>query len=453
MDMTPFSLITSRTGSHRSSPRRIVIHRGLDLAVDGAPVLSIDPAKRVGRVALLGGDFPGIRPSFLVREGDWVRRGDPLFVDRSDPRIRVTTPIAGRVVAIVRGERRIFRWIEIQGEEEGERSFPAVDPEEIPSLPRERVRETLLDSGLWTSLRSRPFGSVPSPDHTPAALFVTVTDTSPLAVDPRIVVAHSPDLFRAGVAVLRRLLDGPLFLCVPPGFTEDVKGVETVEFAGPHPAGLAGTHIHFLMPVDQERTVWQIPYQEVIAIGSLFTLGRIDGERTIGIGGPGLHHPRLFRLPVGSDLREILDGELRDGSYRVISGSILSGHRLEDAPFLGRFHTLVSVMPEHRDRPLLGWLKGVFGRYPIRSPRSTSLHGSPRAIVPIGIYDRVNPLRIEIVWLLRSILADDREGALELGCLELLEEDLSLLSYVCPSKIDYGFHLRRMLERIAKEGL
>jgi len=453
MSIDLFSPMTAPRSEVITSRRRITIDRGVEVTVEGAPRLEIDPSKRVGRVALRGADYHGIKPSFAVSEGDRVRRGDLLFADRHDPRVRVTSPVSGRVRGIVRGERRIFRWIEIDIEEGGVVTFPAVDPEEIPTIPRERVRETLLAAGLWSSFRTRPFDRIPSPDSSPEALFVTATDTSPLAVDPCFVIGHQIDLFHAGISVLRRLVDAPLFLSVPPGFPGEVEGVTTVEFCGPHPSGLVGTHIHYLMPVDHQRTVWHIPFQEVIAIGSLFLLGVIEPDRIVGIGGPGVIAPRLLRLPVGSDLSQIVGGELRDGSYRVISGSILSGHSLGDSPFLGRFHTQVSVMPEHRDRPLLGWLKGVFGRYPVRSPLSTALHGSPRAIVPIGVYDRVNPFRVEIVWLLRSLLANDRESAVELGCLQFGEEDLAIFSYVCPSKIDYAVHLRQMLDLIAKEGV
>lgn len=435
-------------------PQRLVIDRGLDIRCAGEPLTVIDGEKRIRTVALVGDDYPGLKPSFAVHPGERVRQGDTLFVDRRDPRLRFTAPVAGRVTAIQRGERRSFRWIAIEREGDEAVTFPSFDPEEIPSLDRERVVGLLLESGLWTALRSRPFEVIPSPDTVPSALFVTATDTSPLAVDPAVVAGPVPDLLRAGLAALRRLLDGPLYLCHSPRFPGlQVDGVTPVCVSGPHPAGLAGTHIHFLAPVGRDRTVWHVPVREVIAIGSLFLLGRIDPERVISLGGPGVIRPRLLKVPVGGSLAELVEGELRDGTYRVIGGSILHGRRMEEVPFLGRLTTQVSVLPERRRRDFLGWLRGVVGRYPARIPRTTARHGSLRAIVPIGVYDDVMPLEVETVWLLRSLLADDLEGALELGALQLAEEDLSLLTYVCPSKIDYGAFLRKMLDRIAREGV
>jgi len=240
----------------------------------------------------------------------------------------------------------------------------------------------------------------------------------------------------------------------------------TVSFSGPHPSGLPGSHIHLLEPVDLQHQVWQVGYQDVIAIGSLLLTGRIMTERIVALSGPAVMRPRLLRTRLGADLSALAAGELSGGETRIISGSVLSGHAaLGDLAFLGRYHVQVSAVPEDRERRFLDWLMPGLGKHSVkrlfaasllpgsRPSFSTSNHGSLRAMVPIGAYEKVMPLDLKITWLLRSLLAGDLEMARKLGCLELDEEDLALCSYVCPGKIDYGYHLRQVLNRIEEEGI
>lgn len=442
------------------------ITKGLDLPLAGRPESRIDTAGPVSYVALLGRDYSGMKPVMLVQEGDRVALGQTLFVDKKQPKILFTSPACGRVSAINRGERRVFTSLVIELEGDEEVSFLPLEEEEIPKLSSNEVEKRLLDSGLWTALRTRPFCKIPAPGSRPSAIFVTAIDTNPLAADPALVIAGQQKLLLVGLMVLRPLTEGAVYLCHASGADiPTVEGVTNVAFSGCHPAGLPGTHIHLLHPVDIQRQVWYLGYQDVIAIGALFLTGRIMTERIVALGGSMVTHPRLLRTRLGASLDDLTVGELHDGESRVVSGSLLSGHETQgDTAYLGRYHTQVSVLPEERQRKFLDWLMPGFDKHSVKQvfassffagrelSFSTSTHGSLRAMVPIGAYEKVMPLDVKITWLLRSLLAEDIEMAQKLGCLELDEEDLALCSYVCPGKIDYGHHLRKMLNRIEEEG-
>ena len=289
----------------------IRIKRGLDLPIAGAPAQSIDRGPHIGQVALLGDDYVGSKPAIAVREGDSVRRGQTLFTDRRNPRICFTSPASGTVAAIHRGEKRRFQSLVVQVQGNDEQRFASYDDVDLRRLDRETVCEQLLASGLWTALRSRPYSRIPDPATTPQALFVTAIDSNPLAARPEVVLAESRNEFIWGLQVIRHLTPGKLFSCQAAG--SDIPGgdldfVSVERFSGPHPAGLPGTHIHFLCPVGLKRTVWHVGYQDVVAIGRLFVSGRPAIERVISLGGPpgptasaAPHHPR--RTDLGSGRR------------------------------------------------------------------------------------------------------------------------------------------------------
>jgi Na+-transporting NADH:ubiquinone oxidoreductase subunit A len=443
------------------------ITKGLDLPLGGRPENRIDAAAPVSHVALLGRDYIGMKPTLLVQEGALVKLGQPLFADKKHPEILFTSPACGRVSAINRGERRVFTSLVIELEGDEEVSFPPIEERNIPGLSGEEVEKRLLESGLWTALRTRPFSKIPVPGTRPAAIFVTAIDTNPLAADPAQIIAGQHEFFLAGLQALRPLTGGNLYLCHASGADiPAAEGVTKAIFSGPHPAGLPGTHINALFPADINRMSWSLVYQDVIAIGALFLTGRILTERIVALGGPQVENPRLLRSRLGASLNNLTSNELIDAENRVVSGSVLSGHAaLGDVAYLGRYHSQVSVLPEERQRKFLEWLMPGFAMHSVKPifasslfpgrelSFTTSTHGSLRAMVPIGAYEKVMPLDFKITWLLRSLLAGDVEMAQKLGCLELDEEDLALCSYVCPGKIDYGHHLRKMLNRIEEEGI
>jgi len=446
----------------------ITLTKGLDIPIAGPPEQRVYDAAVVGSVAALGTDYPGLRPALGVQEGERVALGQTLFTDKHDPRIRYVSPGSGTVTAINRGSRRALLSIVIALDGDDEVAHTAYGADQLARLDAEKVKETLLESGLWTALRTRPFSRVPSPDVPPHALFVNAMDTNPLAADPAVVIAEHPEDFLNGLRVLTRLSDAGLFLCKAQGAEipgDDLPGVRPAEFSGPHPAGLVGTHIHFLAPADAGRTAWHLNYQDAMAIGHLFTTGRLSTERVVALGGPVVRRPRLLRTRLGADLRDLTAGELQDVECRVVSGSILAGHRGADAlAYLGRYHLQVSVLAEGREREFLGWLAPGARRFSVSRaylssllprrllPMTTSLNGSPRAMIPYGAYEQVVPLRLLPTQLLRALLVGDAERALELGCLELDEEDLALCSFVCPGKYEFGPALRDTLALIEKEG-
>ncbi len=446
----------------------IRIKRGLDLPIGGAPVALIDDARAVRSVAILGNDYIGMKPTMAVREREQVKRGQVLFTDKKTPGVRFTSPAGGRVATINRGAKRALLSVVIDVEGDESEQFTAYEPRAIATLSRADVVANLVASGLWTALRTRPFSRIPALNAKPHALFVTAIDTNPLAGDPAVVICDAADAFATGMDVVAKLTEGRVYLCCAPG-AELPRGsdskVVVEQFAGPHPAGLAGTHIHFLEPVAANRVVWQVGYADVIAIGRLFQTGQLNCERVIALGGPGVVKPRLLRTVLGASTQELTAGELHPGAQRVISGSVLAGRAARGAEaFLGRYHQQISVLPEDTTRRLLGYLSpgldrhSVFPIYlsgwlrPKQISFSTTTNGSPRGMVPIGTYERVMPLDILATQLLRALLVGDVQSAIDLGCLELDEEDLALCTYACPSKYEYGPVLRDLLSLIEKEG-
>lgn len=443
----------------------INIKKGLDLPITGAPEQVISESAKVTDVALVGSDYVGMKPTMAVQVGDRVRKGQVLFTDKKTAGVQYTAPVAGTIKAINRGERRVFQSIVIERDGDEEETFQQYSTDQLGGLSADDVQSNLVSSGLWTALRTRPYSRVPALDSKAAAIFVTAMDTHPLAANPEVVLAEQADAFKAGLLVLGKLTDGKLYVCKAPGASIPTAGVEsTEEFSGPHPAGLAGTHIHALYAVNETRTVWSIGYQDVIAAGHLFLTGKTYSERVIALAGPQVNKPRLLRVPVGADLEQVTAGELDSGENRIISGSVFGGRTGADGyQYLGRFHNQITVLAEGRDRPMLHYLtpgKDRFSVMPIylsklmkkAFPFTTSTNGSERAMVPIGAYERVMPLDILPTQLLRALIVEDIETAVALGALELDEEDLALCTFVCPGKYEYGPILRKNLTRIEAEG-
>lgn len=449
----------------------IKIKKGLDLPISGKPQQKIESARAVRHVGVLGVDHIDLKPTMLVAEGDRVKLGQALFEHKKLPGVRFTAPAGGKVVAVHRGLRRVLQSVVIEVDDAaGEESFPAWRPEQLAGLSREEVVSNLLASGQWTALRTRPFSKVPDPATRPAALFVTAIDTHPLAADPALIIADEREAFANGLTVLSRLTDGTVWVCSPAGTSaplpQGIASIRQAAFEGPHPAGLAGTHIHFLEPVHAEKTVWHLNYQEVIAIGKLFTTGRLAVERIVALGGPVVSRPRLLRTRLGASLDELTAGEIAGGrKVRVISGSVFGGRTARDVfAYLGRHHLQVSCLAEGTEREFMHYLRAGVDKHSVLNlyvsklfsgklfDFTTSTNGSPRAMVPVGNYEAVMPLDILPTQLLRYLIVGDTEMAQKLGCLELDEEDLSLCTYVCAGKYEYGPILRDNLTRIEKEG-
>ena len=444
----------------------IEIKKGLDLPIEGAPVMQIEDGPPASRVALVGSDYQEMRPTLLVAEGDNVALGHPVFSDKKNPDVVYCAPAAGKVIAINRGERRVFLSLVIEVSGNDEKTFAATPADQLEQLTVNEVQQRLIAAGLWPAFRTRPYSKVPVPGTQPAALFVTAIDTNPLAADPQVTIAEKSAEFEAGLKIVRKLTTGKTYLCKAPSVQIPApQGITVMEFSGCHPAGLVGTHIHFLEQVNHHRMVWHIGYQDVLGIGHLFLTGRILVDRVVSLAGPAVARPRLIRTRLGTCLSDLVAGQLQAEQPRVISGSVLSGRTAKDSrDFLGRYHNQVSVLEEGRERQFMGWCMPGLDRFSVKRlfasallpqrplPLTTSTHGSLRAMVPTGAFEKVMPLNVKATWLLRTLLTLDTDLAQQLGCLELDEEDLALCSFVCSGKMNYGQYLRQTLQKIEKEG-
>nr|WP_067294843.1 Na(+)-translocating NADH-quinone reductase subunit A [Marinobacterium profundum] len=444
----------------------IKINKGLDLPIAGAPEQLISAAPTVRSVAVMGPDYVGMKPTMAVKVGDRVKLGQVIFSDKKTEGVDFTAPGAGVVKEINRGERRVLQSVVIELDDNEEAvEFAKYDAGQLASLERAQVEQNLLQSGLWTAFRTRPFSKVPAPGSEPHSIFVTAIDTNPLAADPQIVVAEQAEAFANGLKLLTVLSKTKVYLCKAAGAKiNTVEGVQLSEFSGIHPAGNASTHIHFLDPVSRTKTVWALGYQDVIAMGKLFTEGRLSTERVIALGGPQVDKPTLLRTRLGASLAEICAGRLKPGTNRVISGSIWNG-RSASGPlgYLGRYATQVSVLEEGYKREFMGWIAAGTEKFSVlnmfasvlnagkKFAFTTSTNGSERAMVPVGQFETLMPLDILPTQLLRSLITGDIVTAMQLGCLELDEEDLALFTFACTGKYEYGPILRDNLLRIEKE--
>lgn len=442
------------------------ITKGLDLPISGAPNQVIEGAATATAVAVIGPDYHGMKPTMLVQEGDKVKKGQVIFTDKKTEGVKYTAPASGTITAINRGERRVFQSIVIKVEGDESETFAAYSSSELKSLERDKVVGNLVDSGMWTAFRTRPFSKVPEVASVPNSIFVTAIDTNPLAASPAVVLADQAEAFADGLTVLTRLTEGKVFLCKAPGEKIPTTSDVTVEeFAGVHPAGLAGTHIHFLDPVSDKKTVWSINYQDVVAIGKLFVTGELSSERVVALAGPQVKNPRLVRTLVGASLQDLVADEVLEGENRVISGSVLSGRNaFGPFAFLGRYHTQVSVLLEGRERQMMHYLRAGVEKHSILNvflskltgkksfDMSTTTNGSDRTMLPLGNFESLMPLDILPTQLLRALVVNDTEQAQKLGALELDDEDLALCTYSCSGKFEYGPILRDCLTLIEKEG-
>ncbi|WP_299201779.1 Na(+)-translocating NADH-quinone reductase subunit A [uncultured Amphritea sp.] len=443
----------------------IKIKQGLDLPITGTPEQTVSAAVEVKSVAVIGFDYPGMKPTMRVKVGDRVKLGQVIFSDKKTEGVDFTAPAAGVIKEINRGDRRVLQSVVVEIDGNEAEQFTKYEVSQLSSLTAEQVQDNLVKSGAWTALRTRPFSKVPQPGTKPASIFVTAIDTNPLAVNPEVVIAEQTEAFVNGLTVLTRLTEGKVFLCKADGANiPTTDGVTVEEFAGKHPAGNAGTHIHFLDPVSASKTVWTVGYQDVIAFGKLFTTGELYTDRVVSLAGPQVKQPVLVRTRLGANLDELLAGRTEGTNNRVISGSVWNG-RASAGPlgYLSRYASQVTVLEEGNQRELMGWLVpgtnkfsvlNIFASFLSSSKKfdfTTTTNGSERAMVPVGQFEQLMPMDILPTQLLRALVTGDIVHAMELGCLELDEEDLALCTFACPGKYEYGPILRDNLTRIEKE--
>ncbi len=443
------------------------LKKGLNLPVTGAPDQTIiHEGAALSTVALIGADYLNLKPRVLVDEGEQVKRGQPILFHKDVPEAKMVSPVTGRIKAINRGARRVLESIVIEISDINDKGvdFTTVGGDNNPV----EITEKICAAGLWTSFRTRPYSKIPDVSSKPSAIFVTAMETEPLAPDAKLVINQSSTAFEHGLSIISKLTDGATYLCHETNDDIagiDLKGVEAAGFSGPHPAGLAGTHIHFLQPLKADETVWTIGYQDVIAIGQLMITGFLDPTRIISLCGPLCKKPRLIKTIMGASFLDLTYDEYTSNvPVRIISGSILSGRMTFDTTaYLGRYARQVTLIEEDRKQTVLGWIRPMANRYALQPVLgsaftrklhnlTTNLNGGRRAMVPIGTFEQLMPQDYLPTQLLRALLVMDTDTAQALGALELDEEDLGLVGFACPAKYEYGMALRDCLTKIEKEG-
>ena len=444
----------------------VKLKNGLDIMLKGVADKTLVSEVQSVHYGVKPVDFPGLTPKLDVKQGDKVSAGTPLFHDKIRPEILFTSPVSGRVLSVTRGEQRKLLEIVVQKDGDDFIDFKRSDPND---LTREKVKESLLASGLWPVVRQRPYHIVAHPSDVPKAIFISGFDTAPLAPDYNFIMDNSQStLFRSGITALRKLTDGKINLVLN-GKSDSsellTKAADVVisHFSGPHPASNVGVHIHHLYPLNKGEVIWFANLQDVIAIGRLFEEGIYKHDRILAFTGSEVLHPQYYKVRSGLSISSLVKDNVRQDNLRFISGNVLTGTRIEQEGFLGFYDSQVTVIPEGDYYEFFGWMSPGTNKFsfsktfvssliPGKSYRlDTNLHGGERAFVMTGQYEKVVPMDIYPMQLLKAILSEDIDMMENLGIYEIAEEDFALCEFICPSKIEIQSIVRKGLDLMIKE--
>ena len=445
--------------------KQIKLKKGLNIRLAGKADKILIPEERPDRYAVKPTDFPGLVPKMCVKPGEEVSAGTPLFFDKQRPEIKFTSPVSGVVLDVVRGERR--KILEVVIEARGDKSVD-FGKEDIASLDRGKVIAKLLESGFWPAVRQRPYHVIANPAETPKAVFVSGFDTAPLAADFDFVADQSSaDFYKAGIEVLKKLTDGKVHLSLGENTTstllKETKGVEIHYFSGPHPAGNVGIQIHHIDPVNKGESVWYVNLQDIFGFGRLFTEGKYAPERIIALAGSEVDKPRYHRTRSGASISTIVKDNIKGDNVRFISGNPLTGTKIEANGFLGYYDSCLTVIPEGNHYAFFGWIapglkKFSFSRTFLtwlmpgkQYSLDTNFNGGERAFVMTGQYEKVLPMDVYPMQLLKAIMTEDIDKMEQLGIYEVAEEDFALCEFICTSKIEIQQIVRHGLDTMVKE--
>jgi Na+-transporting NADH:ubiquinone oxidoreductase subunit A len=445
--------------------KTIRLKKGLNIRILGKAEPILEDAPDPGVYALKPADFPGLTPRISVIPGQEVKAGDPLFCDKYSPEICFVSPVGGVVTAINRGERRKILEVTVKADPNiGSVDFGEVDPITMDAL---QIKELLLKSGLWPLLKRRPYGILAHPHEVPKSIFVSCFDTAPLAPDYQFILKGQESVFQTGINVMLKLTSGKVHLGLPADSNHICSGMKNVEityYEGPHPAGNAGVQIHHTDPVNKGDVVWTIQPQDLLFIGRLFETGKVDFSKIIALTGSEVNNPRYYRTIQGANLAPLFEGKLHtDSENRIISGNVLTGKKVPADGFLGFYDDMITVIPEGNYYEFLGWAKPRTKQFSMSHAYfswlmpgkmykpDANLHGEKRAYVMTGQYEKVVPIDILPVQLIKAILADDIEKMEMLGIYEVIEEDLALCEFVCTSKIEVQDIIRHGINLMLKE--
>jgi len=442
------------------------IRKGLNINLAGKAEKFFGKAGPSELYAVKPGDFHSLVPRLEVKEGSGVKAGSPLFTDKNNPEIRFTSPVSGNVVSINRGERRTIREVVIKAASSMEyESFSEGNPLE---MTRDQIIDNLLKSGLWPTIRQRPYNIIATPESKPKSVFISAFDTAPLAPDYDFIVQGAESDFQTGVNALSRLTSGKVHVNVSDEYPASVaftkaRNAQTNFFRGPHPAGNVSVQIQRIDPINKGDIIWVVSPQDVISIGRLFTRGVYDASRLVALTGSEGIHPRYYRIIGGASIKSLVEGNVKKINPRYISGNPLTGTQVNHGGFVGFYDSQITVLPEGDHYEFLGWALPGFNKYsnsrafwswlmPDRKyTMDTNLNGGHRPFVMTGFYEKVFPFNIYPMQLLKAVLAEDIDQMERLGIYEVVEEDFALCEFICPSKTEIQVIIRNGLDLMRKE--
>ncbi len=446
----------------------ITLRKGLDINLEGKVQESSVNAPLASEYALSPLDFEGVTPKLLVKAGDQVKAGTPLFFNKYNERIIFTSPVSGTVAAINRGEKRKVLSVTVTPDAvQSYEEFAKLDPQKAS---REEIVELLLRSGLWPMIVQRPYGIIADPNDTPKAVFISAFDSAPLAPDYNFALRGEEQNLQAGIEVMRKLTSGKVHLSVrakSEGQMPTLKNVELHTFAGKHPVGNVGVQIHHIDPINKGDIVWTVNIQDLAIIGRLINEGKVDMTRVIAVAGSEVTKPAYCRVIAGAKVDSILGGNIKaqqaGDSVRVISGNVLTGTKIAQDGYLGYYANMLTVIPEGDKYELFGWMMPRFKKFSVSRayfswlcPKKqykldTNMNGGERPFVVTGLYEQYLPMDIYPMYLLKACLAGDIDKMENLGIYEVTEEDFALCEFVDPSKIDIQQIIRDGINLMIKE--
>jgi Na+-transporting NADH:ubiquinone oxidoreductase subunit A len=445
--------------------KQIKLRKGLDIRMKGKADNILIPEERPGKYGLKPVDFPGLVPKMSVRPGDKVKAGSPLFYDKQRPAVIFTSPVSGVVQEVVRGEKRKILEVVVEAEGDLYEDFGKADPE---ALDREAVKEKILAAGLWPAIRQRPYNIVANPEDSPKSIFVSGFDSAPLAADYDFIIEQLPEEdYSTGLKVLKSLTDGKVHLGLSSKTVSETlkksSGVEIHYFSGPHPAGNVGVQIHHIDPVNKGEAVWYVNLQDVVTLGRLFNKGEYRPERIIAVAGAEVNKPRYHRTRTGAEISTIIKDNIAGDNVRYISGNVLTGTAVKPVGFLGFYDSTLTVITEGNYYEFFGWIMPGLNKFSFsrtfltwlmpgrKYSLDTNMHGGDRAFVVTGYYEKVLPMDIYPMHLLKAILAEDIDRMEQLGIYEVAAEDFALCEFICPSKVEVQSIIRKGLDMMVRE--
>ncbi len=443
------------------------LKKGYDIPLQGSAERRLEKAQKNTAVAVQPIDFRGLRPAMKVEAGDTVNRGSILFVDKQKPEILFRSPAAGIVREVVRGERRVIQRVIVDISGDSAEIFEKYTADQIKALSTSQAKDILLNSGLWPTIRQRPFSRIAAIDASPKSIFISAVDSAPLQPDSDMLLEGQEKAFQLGIQMLSKLTEGKINLSVSArtkAFFSKISGVEIHEFSGPHPAGNVGVQIHHIDRIQAGEKVWYVSPRHVAQIGKFLSSGEYPGSKTYALTGSELEKRHYVAATEGALVNDLVDAALNKKTQRVISGNVLTGTKSSSAGFVGFYDDMITVIPELEGRRFFGWLRlgmNANSFWPMflskLTPKkklspTTDMNGEERAFVSTGEYEKVVPMDVLPVHLCKAILVEDIELMEQLGIYEVDAEDLALCSYICPSKIEFGDIILRGIKTMEKEG-